>query len=221
VKVKEKEGSHGLTPTDTGGKKLPEGWERKKLGEIIEIARGGSPRPIKSYLTDASNGINWIKIGDVKPGTKYIGETAQKIKPEGIKKSRFVQEGDFLLSNSMSFGRPYILKTSGCIHDGWLVLKKKANNIDENYLFQVLGSNSVVEQFDSLAAGSTVRNLNTSLVSKVLIPLPSLLEQKHIVLEIEKISDETKQLESIYQQKITALDELKKSILKKAFEGKL
>jgi type I restriction enzyme S subunit len=198
-----------------------EDWEEKKLGEILNIARGGSPRPIKSYITDASNGINWIKIGDVKPGTKYIEKTAQKIRPEGIKKSRFVEEGDFLLSNSMSFGRPYILKTSGCIHDGWLVLKKKANNIDKHYLFQVLGSKSVIDQFDSLAAGSTVRNLNTTLVSKVLIPLPSFQEQKRIVVKLDRLSAESEQLESIYQKKIVALDELKKSIFKKAFAGEL
>ena len=95
---------------------LPEHWAIKKLDELCDIARGGSPRPIKQYLTTDSNGINWIKIADASASSKYIYETKEKIKPEGISKSRLVQEGDFLLSNSMSFGRPYIMRTSGCIH---------------------------------------------------------------------------------------------------------
>lgn len=64
---------------------LPQGWEVKALGEIFLIERGGSPRPIKEYLTTDSDGINWIKIGDTKNITKYITTTAQKIKPEGKK----------------------------------------------------------------------------------------------------------------------------------------
>ena len=87
------------------------------------IERGGSPRPIKSYITTDSDGINWIKIGDVDKDGKYITNTKEKIKPTGIKKSREVYPGDFLLTNSMSFGRPYISKIYGCVHDGWLVLR--------------------------------------------------------------------------------------------------
>src|SRR3990167_2376017 len=101
------------------------GWQTKRLEEVCEIARGGSPRPIESYFTDSPDGINWIKIGDAKEGEKYIYSTEQKIKPEGLSKTRLVKEGDFILSNSMSFGRPYIMKTKGCIHDGWLVLHDK------------------------------------------------------------------------------------------------
>ena len=82
-------------------------WEYKKIGDICIVERGGSPWPINQFITDDENGINWIKIGDTTE-SMYITETAQKIKPEGMKKSRYVQPGDFLLSNSMSFGRPYI-----------------------------------------------------------------------------------------------------------------
>ena len=154
-------------------------WQVKKLGEICEIERGGSPRPIDSFLTTSDDGINWIKIGDTKGITKYITHTEEKIKPEGVKRSRMVFEGDFILSNSMSFGRPYIMKTSGCIHDGWLVLRQP--KIDQDYLYYVLSSDLVYNQFDRLAAGSTVRNLNISLVQGVDIPFPPLPEQKRIV----------------------------------------
>lgn len=165
---------------------MKSGWQVKELGEIFEIARGGSPRPIDSYLTVEPNGINWIKIGDTKGVTKYITTTKEKIKPEGAKRSRMVYERDFILSNSMSFGRPYIMKTSGCIHDGWLVLSQKVKTVNQDYLFHVLSSDFVFQQFDDAAAGSTVRNLNIGLVSRVKISFPPLPEQQRIVTIIDE-----------------------------------
>jgi len=158
---------------------MKEGWERRRLGDVCDIERGGSPRPIQNFITTATNGINWIKIGDATASGKYIYETEQKIRPEGAKRSRMVYEGDFILSNSMSFGRPYIMKTQGCIHDGWLVLRQP--KVDPDYLYLILGSDLVFEQFDRLASGSTVRNLNIGLVKTVEIPFPPLAEQQRIV----------------------------------------
>ena len=163
------------------------GWVIKKLEDVCNIERGGSPRPIDNFITDAPDGINWIKIGDTKSVTKYIYGTEQKIKPEGAKRSRMVFEGDFILSNSMSFGRPYIMKTTGCIHDGWLVLRKP--NVNQDYLYHVLGSDLVFNQFDRLAAGSTVRNLNIGLVKGVVIPVPPLPEQQRIVTILDEAFD--------------------------------
>ena len=74
---------------------LPDGWAWERLGNITTIARGGSPRPIKSYLTTELDGVNWIKIGDTEKNGKYIFSTKEKIKPEGIAKSRYVKSGDF------------------------------------------------------------------------------------------------------------------------------
>ena len=162
------------------------GWVEKSLGELCEIARGGSPRPIQSFLTDDPSGINWIKISDATASGKYIYRTEEKIKPEGAKRSRVVKEGDFLLSNSMSFGRPYIMKTTGCIHDGWLVLSDKSGLFEQDYLYYFLGSSAAYRQFDALAAGSTVRNLNIDLAKKVRVPVPPLAEQRRIVTILEE-----------------------------------
>ncbi len=158
---------------------MTNGWQTKTLGEICDIERGGSPRPIQNFITSDPNGVNWIKIGDATASGKYIYKTEEKIKPEGVKRSRMVYEGDFILSNSMSFGRPYIMKTTGCIHDGWLVLHQP--KVDPDYLYHVLGSDLVFNQFDRLAAGSTVRNLNIGLAKSVEIPYPPLAEQQRIV----------------------------------------
>ena len=161
-------------------------WPLLRLDELYFIARGGSPRPIKKFLTDDPMGINWIKIGDATASSKYIFTTKEKIIPEGIQRSRMVNEGDFILSNSMSFGRPYIMGTSGCIHDGWLVLSPKDDSVEQDFLYHILGSPFVFKQFDSLAAGSTVRNLNIELVSGVQIPVPPRPEQKRIVAILDK-----------------------------------
>lgn len=199
---------------------IPKHWQVKKLGEIFTIERGGSPRPIEEFVTDNVNGINWIKIGDTKDVVKYIHRTKEKIKPEGVKRSRMVYVDDFLLSNSMSFGRPYIMKTSGCIHDGWLVIRKN-ETIDNNYLYYILGSNLLYQQFSNLAKGSTVKNLNIEAVKQAVIAFPPLPEQQAIVSKIEELLSD---LENGKQQLLTAQQQLKiyrQSFLKWAFEGKL
>lgn len=96
----------------TGKKRLPGfcgDWVKKKVSSVSDILRGGSPRPIENYIVK-SGGVNWIKIGDVDSSAKYIFRTNEQIIESGIQYSRFVHSGDLLLSNSMSFGRPYILK---------------------------------------------------------------------------------------------------------------
>ena len=105
----------GFKKTELGN--IPEDWSVLTLSDKIKVFRGGSPRPIQSFLTENSNGINWIKIGDTSPLSKYIVKSEEKIIPEGENRSRKVFPGDFILSNSMSYGRPYILKIEGCIHD--------------------------------------------------------------------------------------------------------
>ena len=175
----------------------PINWQWVRLGSTVGIERGGSPRPIKSYITTDSNGINWIKIGDVDKDGKYITNTKEKIKPTGIKKSREVYPGDFLLTNSMSFGRPYISKIYGCVHDGWLVLRNPDVVFDINFLYYLLSSNYLYNQFVTKASGSTVDNLNIDKVSSALICLPPLKEQTMIVHQIEKLMKLIQQFEEL------------------------
>jgi type I restriction enzyme S subunit len=171
------------------------GARKVTLGEVLEISRGGSPRPIQNYLTTEENGINWIKIGDASSSTKYIYETQQKIKPEGLSKTKKVYPGDFLLSNSMSFGRPYIMRTEGCIHDGWLLLGDVSKHFDEDFLYNFLRSGFIQAQFASLAAGSGVRNLNIEVVSGVEIVLPLVSDQKKIAQFLNSFDEQELALE--------------------------
>lgn len=192
-------------------------WQVKALGDLCEIARGGSPRPIQKFLTDAGDGINWIKISDATASSKYIYETKERIKPEGAKRSRMVVDGDFILSNSMSFGRPYIMKTSGCIHDGWLVLKDKSGLFDQDYLYYFLGSSESYSQFDKLAAGSTVRNLNIDLVKRVHVTVPPLSEQKRIVAILDDVFERIDTAIANTEKNIANARELFESYLAKVF----
>lgn len=181
-------------------------WNYVALGDICTVERGGSPRPIDDFITTESDGINWIKIGDTDE-SMCITKTAQKIKPEGMKKSRYVKPGDFLLSNSMSFGRPYILKIDGCIHDGWLVLRDENNVFDKKFLYYYLSAPITYEKFKSMAVGGVVNNLNSDMVRKIRVPLPSKQEQRDIADSLDKITN----LHFLRKQQLVKLDELVKA----------
>ena len=200
---------------------VPAGWVWVKLSDICIVARGGSPRPIKEYLTDNPDGVNWIKIGDTDKDGKYINSTKEKIRPEGVSKSRMVHKGDFLLTNSMSFGRPYILNVDGCIHDGWLAISPLSGAYDTEFLYYLLSSNFAFEQFTQTASGGVVSNLNSDKVSTCIFPLPPLAEQRRIVVKInvwlkviEEIANDSIEIQSQIQQ-------LKTLILDSAITGKL
>ena len=181
-------------------------WEYRKIGDVCVVERGGSPRPIDKFITDDEDGINWIKIGDTSD-SMYITETAQKIIPEGKKKSKYVKPGDFLLSNSMSFGRPYILKIDGCIHDGWLVLRDEQEFFDKRFLYYYLSSKTTYEKFRSMAVGGVVNNLNSEMVRKVDVPVPSKSEQS----DIADLLDKLKQVLDSRKKELHLLDDLIKA----------
>ena len=160
------------------------------LGDVCTVERGGSPRPIDKFVTDSADGLNWIKIGDAD-GSRYISRTAEKIRPEGLKKSRWVVAGDLILSNSMSFGHPYILKIDGCIHDGWLVLHFDERLFDALFLQVYLELPSTYQQFSSMAAGGVVNNLNSELVRKLPVFVPDIIAQKQFAAFVRQ-SDKSK-----------------------------
>lgn len=199
---------------------MREDWIECLLGEILKIERGGSPRPIKEYLTTSEDGINWIKIGDSTNSGKFILNTAQKIKPSGLKKSREVFPGDLLLSNSMSFGRPYIMGIKGAIHDGWLVIRDN-KYIDKDYLYYALGSPTTYNQFSKKAKGSTVKNLNINIVSNVSVKINPLSIQKAIVKKIEELFSSLDRGITDLKKAQDQLVIYRQAVLKKAFEGEL
>ena len=200
---------------------VPESWCWVSLSDVCNVARGGSPRPIKEYLTDDKNGINWIKIGDADKDGKYINSTKEKISPSGISKSRMVHKGDFLLTNSMSFGRPYILNIDGCIHDGWLVISPIPKTYDPEFLYYLLSSGFAYSQFTEAASGGVVSNLNSDKVGNSLFPLPPQSEQKRIVSELEKLFKAIRLIDNNKLLFRHNIEQIRSKILELAISGKL
>ena len=185
-------------------------WELRKFSDLVLIERGGSPRPIDDFITEDPNGLNWVKIGDAPEQGNYITKTAEKIKPEGLSKTRQVQPGDLILSNSMSFGKPYIMAINGCIHDGWLLIRDTQKRFDLKFLCYLLGTPQILEQYKSFAAGSTVNNLNKELVGNTLVTIPTKEEQCALGRYFEHMDH----LITLHQKKIDSLKEMKKILLK-------
>lgn len=155
------------------------------LGDSSSIFRGASPRPIRSYVT-RSGGVPWIKIGDVGSDDKYVTHTAECITSEGAKRSRRVFPGNFILSNSMSFGRPYISKIEGCVHDGWLIVSSFDEAYISDFLYHLLRSSLVQMSFRQRAGRGTVRNLNVDIVAATQVPLVPLEEQKRVLRLLDR-----------------------------------
>ena len=204
----------------TGKRRLPGfggAWETVRLGDHCVVLRGGSPRPIQAYLTSSPQGANWIKIGDVREGDKYITATAERIIEAGISRSREVFAGDFILSNSMSFGRPYILKINGCIHDGWLVIQNYQASFDQQYLYYVLGSDMVKAQYIAMAAGSSVQNLNKEKVSNVMLHKPDVEEQRSIAAILSDMDEEISECE----KQLIKYKDIKQGMMSELLTGRI
>jgi len=162
------------------------GVEWKTLGEIATIQRGASPRPIAKYITDDIDGVPWIKIGDTSPGSKYVNGTAQKVTPAGAKMSRILGKGDFIMSNSMSFGRPYILNIEGAIHDGWASISGFSDTLNSDYLYHYLSSNTVQNFWSGKINSGSVSNLNADIIKTLPVPVPSISKQEKIAALLDK-----------------------------------
>lgn len=147
---------------------------------------------------------------------RIVTSTEEKITKEGAKKSRQVNKGDLILSNSMSYGLPYIMGIDGYIHDGWFVLKNFENTFDKDYLCNLLISSAIQNQYKRLAAGGVVQNISSDLVNSVSVSIPTMMEQKKIssLLNLidERIATQNKIIEDLKM--------LKSAIIENVFDDK-
>lgn len=190
------------------------GWEKEELGIISEIVRGGSPRPIQDYLTTDINGLNWLKIADVLSDSKYITETKEKVINDALSSTREVNPGDLILSNSMSFGRPYILKIKTCIHDGWIAIRKISNVTFEDYLYYFISSESSQKYFETNAAGAAVKNLNADIIKLLPVLFPKNKKEQQKIASFLSSLDE---VIAAHSQKLELLKVHKKGLMQNLF----
>ena len=199
-----------------------DGWEVRKLGVLGVIT--SSKRIFKS---------EYVKTGVPFYRTKEIKELAhgKEISLElFISQDRYNEiknkfgipiSGDILLSAVGTIGEMYVVQKGDEFYfkDGNIVWLKDFNSVDTYYLKYAL--TSFVEQIKKLSIGSAYNALTIEKLNDYSVPIATLPEQRAIVSKLDALSAETKKLEEIYQQKLNDLDELKKSVLQKAFKGDL
>ena len=194
------------------GGKMPEGWKVGKLGEFVEIKRGGSPRPIQKYLSDT--GYRWLKISDVTSlSAPFVLNIAEHIKEEGLSKTVFLKACSLVLSNSATPGIPKILDLDTCIHDGWLYFPK--SQLSNEYLYLLF--REIRPQLVNLGNGSIFTNLKTDILKNFEISLPStetLSKFQNIIKPIfEKVL--------ATQREIKQLETLRDTLLPKLMNGEI
>lgn len=183
------------------------------LAEVATVTRGGSPRPIEAYMTSDADGLNWLKIGDVPAGGKYITSVKERVCREALPKTRLIGPGDLILSNSMSFGRPYLSTLITCIHDGWLALTQLVQDVSSEFMYYALSSECAQTQFAANAAGAVVQNLNAESVKGVLVTIPEPDEQARVAGTLATLD----QLQDFSDQKLTILHSHKAALMQQLF----
>jgi type I restriction enzyme S subunit len=131
--------------------------------------------------------------------------------------------GDIVIGRRGEMGRCALITD---VEDGWLCgtgsfFIKPSNRCDAAYLVHLLRSEGCKQQLEKIAGGAVMPNLSNTDLSNFVVELPSIDEQKRIVFQIELAGQDIEKLKSIYRQKLTALDDLKKSLLHQAFSGQL
>lgn len=194
---------------------ISEEWETINLGQLAEIKRGASPRPISSpkWFSEKKN-VGWIRISDVTKTKKYLNDTEQYLSDEGVAKSRLVKPNDLIMSICATVGKPIILNMEACIHDGFVVF----DNLDKNkiltdYLYYLLQKKE--QDFKGMGQTGTQANLNTSIVGSTTITLPSLKEQGKIASILSEVDDKIEE----YENKRQKLEELKKGLMQQLLTG--
>ncbi|GAA7999099.1 hypothetical protein JP0553_03480 [Helicobacter pylori] len=160
---------------------LPLNWQRVRLGDIAEIKRGASPRPIENPKWFCTNSnVGWVRISDISKNSRFLYKTAQKLSKKGIKKSRLVKQNSLIMSMCATIGKPIITKIDTCIHDGFVVFENP--KIDLNYLYYFL-CYIEKEWLESGQQGSQV-NLNVDLIKNKEVFYPKDLNEQIAIANI-------------------------------------
>ncbi|WP_208353607.1 restriction endonuclease subunit S [Helicobacter pylori] len=188
----------------------PSNWQRMRLGDVAEIKRGASPRPIENPKWFCANSnVGWVRISDISKNSRFLYKTAQKLSKKGIEKSRFIKQNSLIMSMCATIGKPIITKIDTCIHDGFVVFENP--KIDLNYLYYFL-CYIEKEWLESGQQGSQV-NLNVDLIKNKEVFYPKDLNEQIAIANVLSDVDH-------YLYSLRALI-LKKESVKKALSFEL
>jgi type I restriction enzyme, S subunit len=201
----------------TGKKRLPGfsgEWEIKRLGDLAEIQRGASPRPIDDPIWfDESSIIGWVRISDVTRSGKYLKETTQRLSALGVRHSRPVYQGSLIMSICATVGRPVITEIDVCIHDGFVVFDNL--QCDKHFMYHFL--KSIEGDWSRHGQTGSQMNLNTALINGTAIPVPCLEEQIAIAAVLSDMDAEIAELET----QLVKTRSLKQGMMHKLLTGEI
>ena len=193
-----------------------EGWVEKKLGDAYDVRDGTHDSP--KYQ---DNGFPLITSKNLKNGLitldkiKYISEDDYL----SINKRSKVDVGDILFAMIGTIGNPVVVRNEPDFSIKNVALFKVSKNNDSDFLRYYLEYSTKVMRDE--AKGTTQKFVGLGYLRNFTISLPDLDTQKKVVCQLKRLNKQTQSLESKYQQELNSLEELKKSILQKAFEGEL
>ena len=198
--------------------KKGEGWEEKMLGEVCNVIGGGTPS--KSNNKFYNGDIYWATVKDMKG--EIIENTEHKITKDAVKKSstNIIPGGNVIIATRVGLGKVCIIGNDTAINQdlrGVVPINSKKLSVDFLYRWFKSIAHKIVKE----GTGATVQGVKLPFIKSLVIYIPTIKIQHSIVQKLDALSAEIKKLEVLYQKKIVALEELKKSILQKAFSGEL
>jgi type I restriction enzyme S subunit len=191
------------------------GWVEKKLGEVANIQRGASPRPIDSPIWfDENSKVGWVRISDVTKSIKYLIETTQKLTDEGIKNSRWVGSGELIMSICATIGRPIITTFDVCIHDGFVAFYNPI--VDRNYLYYYL--TFIEKEWSKSGQTGSQMNLNSDIIQSRPFYFPEKKEEQKSIAETLSLLDEEIDL---IEHKLSKAKQIKQGMMQELLTGKI
>jgi len=185
-------------------------WEEKYIGELADIVRGASPRPIQDpKWFDSNSEIGWLRISDVTNQNGRIHSLEQKISKLGQEKTRVLTEPHLLLSIAATVGKPVVNYVKTGVHDGFLIFMNP--KFDREFMFQWL--EVFREKWNRYGQPGSQVNLNSDIVKNQKILIPSMEEQRAIGTYFSNLDN----LINSHQKKISQLETLKKKLLQDMF----
>lgn len=195
-----------------------EDWEEKKLGEVCNVIGGGTPSKKNKAFYEGD--IFWATVRDMRADN--IINTEFRITKEAVQKSstNIIPKDNIIIATRVGLGKVCIIQQDTAINqDLKSVIPKDTNKLAIKFLFRWL--KSISQRIIIAGTGATVQGVKLTFIKSLIIPLPPFNEQKRIIQKLDTLSSQTQKLQAIYQQKLADLEELKKSLLQKAFNGEL
>ncbi|RDU58363.1 restriction endonuclease subunit S [Helicobacter sp. MIT 99-5507] len=198
---------------------LPKNWEVKTLGEIGKVVSGGTPSTSNKDNFDGE--IAWITPADLSGyKEKYISKGKRNLSEQGLKNSsaRLLPPNSILFSSRAPIGYVAIASNTLCTNQGFKNLIPHSNVSSEYIYYFLLYSKRLAE---SVASGTTFKEISATNFSKLHIPLPPLETQKQIVQILESKFAHLEKLAQFVNASLENLQKLKSSLLNQAFKGEL